>query len=294
MHPTPIWIAWLALAFVSLATAAIGIAAYGRSRWTASTQALIGELEATRQPPPAARYDARELEGLPAPVQRYFRAALKDGQPIVTAATIDLAGSFNLSPTSERWKPFTSMQRAVTRRPGFVWDGHVALAPGIAVHVHDAYIAGVGILKPSVLGLYALADVRGGGEIARDELMRYFAEAAWYPTALLPSQGVRWEAVDDRSANATLVDGGLSVTMRVAFDSAGMIESSRFEARGAMNDDKRGNKTGPTPWEGRWSDYQERHGMRLPMTGEAAWLPSNGRKPYFRGSVTALVLEFAR
>ncbi|MDI1259506.1 T6SS effector amidase Tae4 family protein [Aquabacterium sp.] len=33
--------------------------------------------------------------------------------------------------------------------------------------------------------------------------MRYFAEMAWYPTALLPSQGLRREAVDDRSANAT-------------------------------------------------------------------------------------------
>jgi hypothetical protein len=278
------WITWLALALAVLSIGVFGLAAYGHSRWIASTQVLIEELEATRLPAPASRYDARELEGLPAPVQRYFRATLKDGQPIITAATIELRGSFNLSPTGERWKPFTSMQRAVTNRPGFVWDGHVALAPGIAVHVHDAYIAGVGILKPSVMGLYALADVHGAGEIARDELMRYFAEAAWYPTALLPSQGVRWEAVDDRSAKATLIDGALSVTMLVAFDSAGMIESSRFEARG-------GNKLGPTPWEGRWYDYQERNGMQLPMTGEAAWLPALGRKPYFRGTVTSLVHE---
>ena len=97
--------------------------------------------------------------------------------------------------------------RFVTRRPGFVWDGRVAVVPGIAVHVHDAYIAGVGILKPSVLGLYPLADLRGEGEIARGELIRYFAEAAWYPTALLPSQGVHWEAVNNRSAKAILTDG---------------------------------------------------------------------------------------
>jgi len=288
---TMTWVTWLAGAFAALAIGVLGLVAYGHSRWSASTQALIVELNAARLPAPVPRYDARELEGLPAPVQRYFRAALKDGQPIITAATIELRGSFNLSPTGERWKPFTSMQRAVTHRPGFVWDGHVALAPGIAVHVHDAYIAGVGILKPSVMGLYALADVQGAGEIARDELMRYFAEAAWYPTALLPSQGVRWEGVDDRSAKATLTDGALSVTMLVALDSAGMIESSRFAARGAQNVDKSGDKTGPTPWEGRWSDYQERNGMRLPMTGEAAWLPATGRKPYFLGTVTSLAHE---
>ena len=284
------WIAWLAVAFAALAIGALGLVACGHFRWIAATQALIGELDAARLTAPAPRYDSRELDGLPVPVQRYFRAALKDGQPIITAARIELRGRFNLSPTGERWKPFTSMQRAVTRRPGFVWDGHVALAPGIAVHVHDAYIAGVGILKPSLLGLYALADVHGAGETARDELMRYAAEAAWYPTALLPSQGVRWETVDDRSAKATLTDGVLSVTMLVTFDNAGMIESSRFEARGAQTD-KSGGKIDPTPWEGRWSDYEERNGMRLPMTGEAAWLPATGRRPYFRGTVTSMVHE---
>jgi hypothetical protein len=42
--------------------------------------------------------------------------------------------------------------------------------------------------------------MRGTGEIAEGQLMGFFAEAAWYPTALLPGQGVRWEAVDDSSA----------------------------------------------------------------------------------------------
>ena len=31
-------------------------------------------------------------------------------------------------------------------------------------------------------------------ELQQGEFMRYFMEALWYPTALLPSQGVRWEA----------------------------------------------------------------------------------------------------
>lgn len=37
----------------------------------------------------------------------------------------------------------------------------------------------------------------------RPELMRLLGEAAWYPTVLLPGQGVRWQPVDDRSAEAT-------------------------------------------------------------------------------------------
>ena len=63
--------------------------------------------------------------------------------------------------------------------------------------------------------------------------MRFFAEAAWYPTALLPSQGVRWVAVDDRSANATIVDGALTLTLLFRFNDDGLIGSFRADARGA-------------------------------------------------------------
>ena len=108
-------------------------------------------------------------------------------------------GTFNTSEATPSWRPFTSQQWVVTKRPGFVWDGRVAMAPGIAVYVHDAYVAGTGILRPTIAGLYPLMHLRGDGEIATGELMRFFAEAAWYPTALLPSAGVEWTAVDDRS-----------------------------------------------------------------------------------------------
>ena len=282
------WITWMLLALGLFVAAGIGLDTFGASRWAASTQALMARLEATRMPATTARFDARELEGLPAPVQRYFRAVLKDGQPIVTAATVEHTGTFNMSQTSEQWKPFTSEQRVVTRSPGFVWNGHVAMLPGVTVHVHDAYIAGIGILKPSVLGLVPLADLQGGGDLARGELMRYFVEAAWYPTALLPSQGVPWEAVDDTSAKATLVDQSIRVTMLVRFDGEGLIRSAWFEGRGAVV----GKAIVQMPWEGRLSNYQWRDGMRVPLTGEVAWMTPQGRKPYWRGTVTALTYEF--
>lgn len=44
--------------------------------------------------------------------------------------------------TDEQCKPFTSRQRIVTRRPGFLWDAQVSMFPGVAVGVVDSYIAG--------------------------------------------------------------------------------------------------------------------------------------------------------
>jgi hypothetical protein len=125
--------------------------------------------------------------------------------------------------------------------------------------------------------------------VAQGELMRFFAEAAWYPTALLPSQGVRWDAVDERTARATLVDGAISLMLLFRFDDLGLIESVRAEARGRTV----AKTVVMTPWEGRWSDYQVRDGMRVPTAGEVAWLAPEGRKPYWRGTITSLRYEVA-
>jgi hypothetical protein len=156
--------------------------------------------------------------------------------------------------------------------------------------VVDSYIAGEGLLHAAVLGLFTVAEVHGGGEIARGEFMRWFAETAWYPTALLPSQGVRWEAVDDRSAKATIVDGLQALTLLFSFNDAGLIDSARAEARGAGV----GKDMVMLPWEGSWSNYQSRDGMVVPITGEAAWLRPDGRRPYFHGTITSLAYEFSK
>ncbi len=284
------WMGWTALGIGLLVAAAACLVAFGRSRWASATQSQMALLEAARVPQPAGRYDARELGGLPAPVQRYFRAVLEDGQRMIAAASFELAGRINMSATGENWKAFTSTQRAVTHRPGFLWNARVAMLPGLAAHVHDSCIAGTGTLHAALLGLFTVAKVQGGGEIARGELMRYFAEMAWYPTALLPSQGVRWEAVDEVSANATLVDGPISLTLLFRFDAAGLVASVHAEARGSGV----GKDMVMLPWDCSVSNYQRRQGMMVPTVGEAAWVRPEGRKPYFIGNLTSMVYEFAR
>lgn len=285
-----IWVKVSLIVLALLASAFAGMLAAGASRWDARTRSLRARLEAGRQYIQPAVFSERDLEGLPAPVQRYFRTALKDGQPMVAAVTVEHAGTFNMSETGESWKPFTSTQRVVTKRPGFVWDGNVAALPGLPVRVHDAYVDGEGILNPALFGLFSLMDLRGTGDVAQGELMRFFAEAAWYPTALLPSQGVRWEAVDGRSALATLTDGHLSLTLLFRFNEEGLIDSIRAESRGRTV----GDKVVPQPWEGRWFDYEVRDGMTVPMRGEVAWMPPEGPKPYWRGRITRMEYEFAR
>lgn len=272
---------------VTLAAVVAVMLAYGNYQWSRGTQALRAELLAARTPMHLQSFDASELNGLPAPVQRYFRAALKPGVPMIALARIEHAGSFDMGESVERWSGFTSTQLVVTRRPGFDWDGRIAILPGVNVHVHDAYVNGRGILRAALGGLVTLADMPATPALAEGELMRFFAEAAWYPTALLPSQGVRWEAVGDISARATLTDGDTMVTLLFEFDDDGLIGTVRAEARGRTVD----GKVVPTPWQGRFWNYEERNGMRIPMEGEVSWMPPGGEKPYWRGKVSQIAYE---
>jgi hypothetical protein len=273
---------------VVVAVAAVVV--YGALRWDAGTRELRARLEAARIPVHPEAVDFRELEGLPAPVQRYFRTVLKEGQPMVSSVRVQHCGTFNMSETSERWKPFTSDQRVITRRPGFDWNGRVEVMPILSVRVHDAYVAGEGILHAALLGLFSVVNLRGTREVAEGEIMRFFAEAAWCPTALLPSQGVGWNEVDIRSARATLVDGSVAVTVLFSFNENGTIDTVRAEARGRTV----GDQIIPTPWQGRFWNYQQRGGMQVPLDGEVAWLLPEGARPYWRGRITTIAYEFVQ
>lgn len=285
--PSRVWASIGAIAFVggSYATAL----AFGAWRWSVATGRLVAQLRAARVNPAIGRYDVAELVGLPAPVARYFRAVLTDGQRIVTAVTLTQRGRFNLSATADQWRPFTATQHFTTARAGFVWDARIAMVPGVPIRVVDALVAGEGLLRPAVLGLYGLGTMRGTGEIARGELLRHFAESVWFPTALLPSQGVVWQAVDAMSATATLSDGALSVTMLVRFGADGLVSSVHVDGRATTV----AKATVLLPWECRLSNYQRRGGMQVPLTGEALYLTPQGERSYFKGTIDSLIHEFA-
>ncbi|MDE2094183.1 MAG: hypothetical protein KGI87_10060 [Burkholderiales bacterium] len=276
-----------------LALGAVAASAAGHRRWRARTAALHRALAASRTPIRPTVFDPGELDGLPEPVQRYLRATLRAGQPLITGVRLWHRGRFNLSATGSTWRPFVSSQVVGTCRPGFGWDGRIRVAPGLHVFVHDAYVAGEGVLRAAVLGVVPLADQRGGAALAEGELMRYLAEAAWYPTALLPSQGLQWDDVDPDSARATLVDGATRVALVFRFgtdaDGNTVISGVSAERRPRTV----GGQVVATPWNGRFWAHALHHGMRIPVQGEVAWQLAAGPLPYWRGTLSRIEYDFA-
>jgi len=280
------WIQWIAIVGV-LIIICLGLATvYGRYRWQSETDQLRAKLTSGRRTIQPGIYDPKELEGLPAPVQRFFRTVLKDGQQIVAAVNLSQTGQFNLNEMEAKWSPFTATQVVTTQRLGFDWDARIQMAPGLNAFVHDTYLLGEGSLHASLLGLFTVAKMGGTPESNQGELLRFFAEALWYPTALLPSQGVRWEAIDDNSARATLTDGATTASAVFQFNPDGTIASFRADARYR-------DKLTAMPWGGRFWDYAVRDGMLIPLEGEVGWEYPEGIRLYFKGRTTAISYEFA-
>jgi hypothetical protein len=163
------------------------------------------------------------------------------------------------------------------------------MAPGVPVLVRDAYAGGEGILKASVLGLFTVADLKGTPELAEGELLRYLAEACWFPTALLPSQGVRWEGVDATRARAAFTDGATTVWLEFRFGPDGLVSSIYTPARPRTV----GTANVPTPWQGRWTASAARNGMRVPSEGEVEWLLPEGPQVYWKGRTSKVSYVFA-
>lgn len=282
---------FMGFSFIVLGLGALwgGVFFYGRAQWQARTARLAEDLAvATRRIDPP-RFVPAEVVALPPPVQRYLAKVLTPGQPRILRAAFRQEGTFNMAAPGGRWKPFSAAERVTTTPPGFLWDAEITMAPGVPVRVHDAYLGGEGVLMPALFGLFPLAQMRGGGPIAEGELMRWLAETPWYPTALLPGQGVTWQAIDDRAALATVTDGAVSVSLTFRFGDDDLIAGIRSEARGRSV----GATLVPTPWEGQWSGYARRGGILMPTKGEVAWILPAGAQPYWRGTLTEWSAETA-
>jgi hypothetical protein len=261
----------------------------GKLYWEYKTRERISLIKSNCISSALKRYNSADIADLPCPVKKYFIAVLKDGQPMISCVKVSQNGSMNIDSTGENWKPFTASQYVTTMRPSFDWNAKFAVVPGLHLYVHDSYIAGEGMLKVSLSGLVSLASLHDTPEMARGELMRYMAECSWYPTTLLPREGLRWEAVDDRSARLIIKNGITMVSILVRFNAKNLIESIYASDRGRTV----GDKIIQTPWEVRFRNYTMQSGMLVPLDGEVSWILTDGLKTYWRGHITKIDYEFA-
>ncbi len=259
----------------------------GTAKWNSMTSDMVAELhEAAGLKVKTVSF--KDFDHLPAPVARYLRRALTDGQACVLTARVSQGGEFLTSQENEAWRPFTAMEHFTASPPAYVWDAHIRMALLMRLRVRDGYQAGKGSMEAEANGVIPVFDEKGGQELNSGSLQRYLAEAVWFPTALIPGAGVTWSAIDATSARATLTDGKTTVSVIYHFDKQGDVTDITSPGRYREVE----GKFVLTPWEVRVWDYVEQDGMRTPRAGEAAWLLPQGRQRYWKGKITDVQYEF--
>ena len=185
----------------------------------------------------------------------------------------------------DSWRRFTAEQVISIHEPGFAWLAWMQATPLVSARVLDCYVGGEGLLEARLLGSLRLARA-AGPQASKGELMRYLAEFAWAPHAMLYNRQLSWREIDATTIEVSAESQAGAARVRLIFENG---DIARIEA-----DDRPrmvGRSIVPTRWQGRCCDYREMNGCRIPTQAVVSWLLEDGPFEYWRGRVTAFRMK---
>jgi len=221
---------------------------------------------------------------VPALVQRYLERVLPPGGDVPRQVRITQAGEMWRKPGA-RPLPFTAVQELAVNEVAFSWRARFPIVPLVWLDVVDRYADGEGMLEARALGRVRVMR-QDGPEISRGEAMRYLAELAWVPYAMLANRRLEWRELDEQTVDVATRVGPARPAVQLHFDTAGDLVAARCDARPRGE----GKTSVPTPWAGSFSDFAVHTGVRLPTRGEARWELPDGPFTYWRGTITSVDL----
>ena len=179
----------------------------------------------------------------------------------------------------ESWMAFTATQAISTRDCEFEWRAKAG--PFGLVSARDALTNGEGRFDIVALGFIPIARAAHTPALVRGELMRYLAEIAWAPHAILGNAALRWREDGPDTLSVSAGSGETASEVMLSLDHDGRIA-------GSFAPDRPRSTTGPplpTPWRGRFSDYHCLDNIWLPFAGEVAWEIDGKEALYWQGRI---------
>lgn len=220
---------------------------------------------------------AAELARLPAPVARWLEQSGVVGKPRATSVHLSQSGFLRTSPDGA-WMPAHAEQDFAVDTPGFVWRVNVRMLKVLPVLGRDAYSGGEGRMLITLGGLLRVVDA-SGDKTDQGTLLRFLGEMVWFPSAALEDY-MRWEAIDERSARATMTYAGRSDSAVFEVDDAGRIVNvSAMRYLGGGEDARLESWVIPIE---AWDTLD---GVRIPVRGVVRWQLAAGDFDYYRWRV---------
>ena len=180
---------------------------------------------------------------------------------------------------SKRWMNFTAKQSISTRQCQFDWRARAG--PFGCISVCDALTEAGAQLEVVALGFLPLVRAERTVALQRGELMRYLAELAWAPDAILGNLELRWREESSDKLAVSAGQGENLCEVMLGLDNQGRIAS-------AFAPDRPRSAVPPclpTPWSGRFWDYRRQDDRWIPFAGEVAWQIDGEQVVYWQGQL---------
>jgi hypothetical protein len=200
----------MVLIIIILAIALMAILTIIRLQYDAEVSQIWQGLKSTS----SDRLFTHELiADLPAPVQKYFTHAIAPETPLADYVELKMSGKFQLQPNAN-WLPMEARE-IISTLPGFVWQAK--MGRGLSKFTGADYSdRGKSRMRFFWWGLIPLVDARNEN-IDRSASGRLAGEYIWLPSALLPHNGVTWQAIapDTIQANFKLDNQPINLTLTI-------------------------------------------------------------------------------
>lgn len=218
-------------------------------------------------------------EHLPEAVRQLVaRLGCKDGEAL-SQVHLNQTGQMRHGEASA-WMDFTARQRIELATCAFEWNARTG--PLGLVRVKDVFSDGRGRLNAKLFGLLQVAGTSNSAELDRGEMMRYLAELAWAPDAILRNRHLKWRVLDETRIAVSAGDGARRAEVQLALDREGRIVEAFAPDRPRLI----GNDFKPTAWRGTFRDYRRLKNRLLPTSAEVGWLDGNIYEVVWRGCVS--------
>lgn len=183
---------------------------------------MVRDIDTTTVPISKIQY-----ESLPAPVSRYLHYALGNKSKMDISVQYKQAGWIQINLKEKfydhpNWKYVVAESRVRLDQPAFFWQTLIHLGCEFWLkgwYWFDSLNTELYLTWMGVIPLIQHHDP----ELQQNALGQFLMQLPWMPTAMLPSEYLEWEAIDDTSAQARISIGRNKLTGFFHFDSTGKI-----------------------------------------------------------------------
>lgn len=225
-------------------------------------------------------FTEESIAQLPEPVQRYFRQCGLVGTPMANHAEVIWSESHIKMKPNQKWMKLKTHQHNFVEEPSRLAYMRANMMGIVPFEGRDKYHDGQGHMFGTLGRMIKIFDEKDL-EIAQGASIVLLAEVLLVPSYAIQSY-IRWEAVDELTANARYIHKGIDVGGTFHFNEQG--EYIRFTTKERPYSLPKGGYE-KQPYTIEIRGYQQKGDIRIAKEVAAIWNLPEGDFEYWRGTI---------